>query len=133
MLVQILSIKLIDVLPVHLGGGRQAERQSLSQRGRTAERALDLMGKEEDRGSPSSFPPSDPSAFPTSTGTAPPPPRRGTRVKAPSSKRAFRERSVCSGSHSQCGQSPPPPPSRADSAYFPPNQTTHTLCVSPLI
>ncbi len=46
-------------------------------------------------------------------------------VKTPSSKKAFRERS-----HSQWGQSPP---SRADSACFSPNQTTHKLCVSLLV
>ncbi len=48
----------------------------------------------------------------------------------PSSKRVLRERSVRSGSRSQCGQ---PAPSRADSACFTPKQTTHRLCVSPLV
>ncbi len=61
MLVETLSFEknLIDVLHVHLLGGRQAERRALSPGGRTTgrasdprERALDLMGKEEDRGSP---------------------------------------------------------------------------------
>ncbi len=55
---------------------------------------------------------------------------RGALVNAPSSKRALRERSVRSGSRSQCGQ---PASSRADSACFTPKQTTHRLCVSPLV
>ncbi len=50
-----------------LQGGRTAVRASDPR-----EQALDLMGKEEDRGSPVSFPSSDPSAIPTSTATAPP-------------------------------------------------------------
>ncbi len=51
--------KFIDILPVFLLGKRQTERRALSLGGRTAgrasdlrKRALDLMGKEEDRGSP---------------------------------------------------------------------------------
>ncbi len=51
--------KFIDILPVPLLGKGQAERRALSLGGRTAGRAsdlrkwaLDLMGKEEDRGSP---------------------------------------------------------------------------------
>ncbi len=51
--------KLIDIFPVPLLGKGQAERRALFPGGRTArrasdlrERALDLIGKEEDRGSP---------------------------------------------------------------------------------
>ncbi len=51
--------KFIGILPVPLLGKRQAERRALSLGGRTVgrasdlrKRALDLMGKEEDRGSP---------------------------------------------------------------------------------
>ncbi len=47
--------------------GRTAGRAS-----NLRDRALDLMGQKEDRGSPSSFPPSDPSAIPTNTATTPP-------------------------------------------------------------
>ncbi len=68
--------KFIDILPVFLLGKRQTERRALSLGGRTAgrasdlrKRALDLMGKEEDRGSPFLIFQSNPSA---STTTAPP-------------------------------------------------------------
>ncbi len=124
MLVQTIALrKLINVLHIHLLGRRQEETARWASDPR--ERELDLMGKKEDRACPSSFLPSDPSAIPTSTATAPPrartgPVPRGTLVKAPSSKRAFQERSVRSGSRSQCGQSAP---SRDDSACFTPNQT----------
>ncbi len=73
--------KFIDILPVFLLGKRQTKRQALFLGGRTAGRAsdlrkwaLDLMGKEEDRGSPFLIFPSNPSA---STTTAPPQRQRG--------------------------------------------------------
>ncbi len=70
-----------------------------------------------------------PSPFPLPNPIAGPAPW-GALAKTPSSKRVLRERSVRSGSRSQCGQ---PAPSRADSACFTPTQTTHRLCVSPLV
>ncbi len=73
--------KFIDILPVFLLEKRQTEHRALSLGGRTAgrasdlrKRALDLMGKEEDRGSPFLIFPSNPSA---STAPAPPQRQRG--------------------------------------------------------
>ncbi len=88
--------------------------------------ALDLMGKEEDRGSPIFIPSiwsicdSHEHSHRSALAEAGPAPR-GKLVKTLSSKRDFRERSVRSVSHSQC------------SACFTPNQTMHKLCVSLLI
>ncbi len=62
----------------------------------------------------SPFPPPDPFAIPTSAAAKAGPALRGTLLKAPSSKRAFRGRSA----HNAC---------------FAPKQTMHRLCVSPLV
>ncbi len=75
---------------------------------------------------PSSFPPSDPSATPTSTATAPPWHNR-SRHREERRWKLPPQREV-SGSEAYTVES-----SRADSACFAPNQTTHKLCVSPLV
>ncbi len=96
---------------------------------------MDLAGEDRDRGLPVSHPsaksicePHECSHRSASAEAGPAP--RGALAKTPSSKRAFRERSVCIGSRSQCGQ---PASSKANSACFAPKQTTHRLCVSPLV
>ncbi len=80
---------------------KTTERRALSLGGRTAgrasdlrKRALDLMGKEEDRGSPFLIFPSNPSA---STTTAPPQRQRGRCCED-------------AGENSLLKESPPPPP-----------------------
>ncbi len=123
---------------------KTTERRALSLGGRTAgrasdlrKRALDLMGKEEDRGSPFLIFPSNPSA---STTTAPPQRQRGRCCED-------------AGENSLLKESPPPPPpppgakhtqwkpliiravapSRADPACFTPSQTiAKTVCI-PLV
>ncbi len=98
----LLITKLIDVLHVHLLGGRQAERRALSPGGRnrragfrTPRAGVGSDGKRKKlRTHPSSFLPPDPSAIPTSAASAPPcfprnwPALRGTQVKALYSKNA---------------------------------------------
>ncbi len=93
--------KFIDILPVFLRAKRQKERRALSLGGRTAgrasdlrKRALDLMGKKEDRGSPFLIFTSNPSA---STATAPPQRQRGRCCED-------------AGENSLLKESPPPPP-----------------------
>ncbi len=93
--------KFIDILPVFLLAKRQTEHRALSLGGRTAgrasdlrKRALDLMGKEEDRGSPFLIFPSNPSE---STTTAPPQRQRGRCCED-------------AGENSLVKESPPPPP-----------------------
>ncbi len=131
--------KFIDILPVFLLGKRQTERRALSLGGRTAgrasdlrKRALDLMGKEEDRGSPFLIFQSNPSA---STTTAPPQRQCGRCCEDAGENSLLKE------------SSPPPPPgakhtqwkplimrqsapSRANPACFTPSQIiAKTVCI----
>ncbi len=92
--------KFIDILPVFLLGKRQTERRAFSLGGRTAgrasdlrKRALDLMGKKEDRGLSFLIFPSNPFA---STATAPPQRQRGRCCED-------------AGENSLLKESPPPP------------------------
>ncbi len=96
---------------------------------------MDLAGEEEDRDSPISIPSARFNckhqecyhSTLAEAGLAP----RGTLVKAPSPKRAFRERSVRSGNRSQCGQSAP---SRATDCVYPRSSITRSaftlICLS---
>ncbi len=137
----LLITKLIDVLHVHLLGGRQAERWALSPGGRNRRagfrtpRAGDGSdGKRKKiRTHPSSFLPPDPSAIPTSAASAPPwfprngPAPRGTQVKALYSKNASEsEHAVSFFFLFLHGQSAP---SRAALALLSSRQ--HTDCVYP--
>ncbi len=96
---------------------------------------MDLAGEDRDRDPPVYIPSAKSNCEPhecsrrSASAEAGPAPW-GALAKTPSSKRVLREQSVRSGSRSQCGQ---PAPSRADSACFTPKQTTHRLCVSPLV
>ncbi len=104
------------VLHVHLLRGRQAERRAFSPEGRNSwagfqsqRAALDLMRKEVYRGSPIFIPSiwcicdSHEHSALAKAGAAP----WEMLVKAPSLKRAFRERRIRSGSRSQYRQSAP--------------------------
>ncbi len=135
-------LQLIDVLHVHLLGGRQAERRALSPGGRnrragfrTPRAGVGSDGKRKKiRTHPSSFLPPDPSAIPTSAASAPPwfprngPALRGTQVKALYSKNASESEHAVSlfflfFLHGQSA------PSRAALALLSSRQ--HTDCVSP--
>ncbi len=113
-----------------LWGEETAERAS-----EPRERAVDLAGEDRDRGLPVSNPSAKSNCEPhecshrSASAEAGPAPW-GALAKTPSLKRVLRERSVWIGSRSQCGQ---PAYSKADSACFAPKQTTHRLCVSPLV
>ncbi len=102
--------KFIDILPVFLLGKRQTERRALSLGGRTTGRAsdlrkqvLDLLGKEEDRGSPFLIFPSNPSV---STTTALPQRQRGRCCED-------------AGENSLLKESSPPPPGAKHTQWKP--------------